>query len=112
VNERDRLHFSYIRESIELIDDYTASGKEDFFRRPLIQDAVLRRLETLADAATKLPADVKERHPEIPWEQLRAFRNIAAHGYREIDLQRVWQTVDEDLRILMKVVDRELPANC
>ncbi|HYW23592.1 MAG TPA: HepT-like ribonuclease domain-containing protein [Terriglobales bacterium] len=56
MTERDRVHLEYIRESIERIAEYTDGGTEDRFRRhALVQDAVLRRLETLADASHKLP---------------------------------------------------------
>jgi hypothetical protein len=52
--------WKYIRESIERIEEYTDGGSEDrFMRHPLVQDAVLRRLETLADASHKLPRDAE-----------------------------------------------------
>jgi uncharacterized protein with HEPN domain len=66
---------TYIAESIHLIGRYLASGgRQAFENESLIQDAVLRRLETLAEAAGRLSPTVKERHPEIAWREVYGFR--------------------------------------
>lgn len=57
--ERERERLRYILESIVRIEEYTRGGRETFFNVPLIQDAVLRRLETLADATHKLSDPLK-----------------------------------------------------
>jgi uncharacterized protein with HEPN domain len=58
----DRGYLEYIRESINLVDNYVQGSKDLFFSDSKTQDAVLRRLETLADAAAHLPDDLKQRH--------------------------------------------------
>ncbi len=108
ISARDRLHLAYIAESIELIGRYTAGGKPTFEQEVLVQDAVLRRLETLADAAGKLPQPIRDRHPEIPWRDVQDFRNVAAHAYTEIDLEVVWRIVVDDLPLLRLAVEQEL----
>jgi uncharacterized protein with HEPN domain len=109
VTERDLVHLEYIRDSIQRIEEYTEGGSEDRFKRhPLVQDAVLRRLETLADASHKLPQALKDRHPEIRWHTVYAFRNVAAHAYTQIDLQRVWEIVCDHLPALGRAVVEEL----
>ena len=57
-DERERERLSYIRESIARIGEYTRGGREAFDREPMVQDAVLRRLETLADARSRPHARV------------------------------------------------------
>jgi uncharacterized protein with HEPN domain len=110
ISERDELHLGYITESIDLIGQYTAGGKAVFEQEVLVQDAVLRRWETLADAAAKLPQPLKARHPEIPWRDVQDFRNVAAHAYTEIDLEVVWRIVMDDLPPLRLAVEQELHA--
>lgn len=105
---RERVRLQYIRQSIARIKEYTHAGRKSFLREPIIQDAVLRRLETLADAINKLSDSVKSRHPAIPWRQVYGFRNVAAHAYEEIDLTRVWEIVQDYLPLLKSVVDQEL----
>ncbi len=65
--ERERQRLEYITDSIAKIERYTRGGKEEFLRDPMVQDAVLRRLETLSDVASKLSEPLKARHPDIPW---------------------------------------------
>lgn len=103
--EQERLH--YIQVSIARIEQYTMGGREAFFREPIVQDAVLRRLETLADATGKLSDALKERHPEIPWRQVYGFRHIAAHAYEYLDLGRVWEIVENYLPALEIAIDQE-----
>jgi uncharacterized protein with HEPN domain len=104
--ERERLH--YIQISISRIEQYTVGGRDAFFHEPIVQDAVLRRLETLADATGKLSDALKERHPEIPWRQVYGFRHIAAHAYEYLDLQRVWEIVEGYLPTLKTAIDPEI----
>jgi uncharacterized protein with HEPN domain len=107
-SERDDLLLNYIRESIDLIEEYTSAGRDAFLARPMIQDAVLRRLETLTDAASHLSRSLKARHPQIAWRDIRGFRNVAAHAYLSLNMERVWRTVTLHLPALKRAVDEEL----
>lgn len=107
-SERDGTLLLYIDESISRIGEYTRAGRDVFLATPIVQDAVLRRLETLADAASHLSGQLKGRHPEIPWRDVYGFRNVAAHGYIALDVARIWTTVEASLPSLKAVVDDEL----
>ncbi len=74
----------------------------------MVQDAVLRRLETLADATHRLPEELKARHPHIPWDQIYKFRNVAAHDYERIDVQLVWTVVSTHLPPLKQALAGEI----
>lgn len=104
----DRVYLSYIRQSVALVEQYTRGGEESFSADPRTQDAVLRRMETLADAAAHLSDQVKTRHPGIDWRRVADFRNVLAHGYVEIRLDQVWHAVVHDLPMLKAAVDDEL----
>jgi uncharacterized protein with HEPN domain len=106
--ERDRELLRYVQECIARIEQYTRDGRRVFLSEPVLQDAVLRRLETLADAASSLSDVLKARHPNIPWREIRGFRNVAAHGYLGVDLSRVWRTIEASLPPLRVLVDEEL----
>lgn len=69
---------------------------------------MLRRLETLAEATDKLPDDLKARHPEVPWRAVYGFRNIAAHAYLDLDLDRAWEIVADHLAPIEAALDTEL----
>lgn len=59
--------------------------------------AVVRALEVLGEAANRVPVEVRERHPRIPWREMIATRNKVFHEYFGVDSEVVWRTVREDL---------------
>ena len=66
---------------------------------------------TIGEAAARIAIDHKEfaaAHPEIPWAQMRGMRNRMAHGYFDIDLNIVWQTVQSSLPELAGHVEAAL----
>ncbi len=106
--ERDSRYLAHILDAIHRIEQRTAGGHAAFFEDDVLQDAVIRRLETLADATQYLSAELKQRYPGIPWRQIIDFRNRVAHGYLNIDLERVWDVVEGDLPRLKVVAEAEL----
>ena len=107
-SERHRRFLTYIRDAIDLIEQRTQAGREAFLNDIDIQDAVLWRLQTLAEATHRLPPEVKAQHPEIRWRAIYGFRNIAAHGYLDLQIDRVWEIVEVHLPALKAVVVDEL----
>ena len=96
----DRVYLEHIVECIRRIEENTADGKEAFAASHTLQDAVLRNLQTLAEATQRLSPRARDLHPTIEWDRLSAFRNILVHNYLGIDLERVWQIVTRDVPVL------------
>ena len=107
-HDREQERLRYIRDNIARIEQYTRGSRVVFQQEAVVQDAVLRRLETLADASSKLSDALKRRHPEVQWREVYGFRNIAAHAYEVIKLDRVWEIVETHLPPLKRVVEAEL----
>jgi uncharacterized protein with HEPN domain len=107
-SEREKRYLEHIAESIQLIEEYVRGGRSVFFEQRQVQDAVLRRLEILTDATAQLSPELKDRHRDIPWREIYGFRNIAAHAYLDIDLQRVWEIVMDYLPALRTAINEEL----
>ncbi len=83
--------------------------KEDFFADKRSQQAVIMSFIIIGEAATKVMdgyAKFTQSHPEVPWRSMRNMRNRMAHGYFDINLDVVWETVQEWLPALL----RQLPA--
>jgi len=79
--------------------------RADFMTDKRTQQAVVMSLIVLGEAATQVMdkhPDVVESCPEIPWRSMRGMRNRIAHGYFEIDLDVVWQTVQTALPDLLQ----------
>ena len=79
--------------------------KDDFLADKRTQQAVIMSLIIIGEAATKVMdgyAEFTQAHPEVPWRSMRNMRNRMAHGYFDIDLNVVWDTVQEWLPELLK----------
>ena len=59
--------------------------------------AVIRSIEVIGEAASKLSLDFRKDHPEVPWQKISGMRNRLIHVYFDIDHQIIWQTVKENL---------------
>lgn len=62
--------------------------------------AIIKELEIIGEAASKLSSGFRACRPQIPWTDIVGMRNRLTHGYFDIDLDRVWDTVQEDLPAL------------
>lgn len=90
----DRVYLEHILECTALIQTYTRNGKTEFMANSLVQDAVLRRLQIMAESTQRLSEDLKAQAPEVDWRALAGFRNVLVHDYLGgIDVERVWDAV-------------------
>ncbi|MDP9325284.1 MAG: DUF86 domain-containing protein [Candidatus Dormibacteraeota bacterium] len=109
--DEERRYLTYILESIDRIRDYLPRSEREFLRNSIAQDAVMWRLQTMADAAkAHLGDELKARHPEVPWRAVYGFRNVAAHEYAQTNLVLVWDIVSNHLQPLRNAVIAELGA--
>lgn len=93
----DRVYLRHILRCIGRIEEYTARGEEEFFVSHLVQDAVIRNLQTMAESTQRLSDVVKSTHPEIDWPALAGFRNVLVHNYMGVDLDYVYHAVERDM---------------
>jgi uncharacterized protein with HEPN domain len=94
----DRLYLIHIRECIERIESYVSpGGNAAFIASTLIQDAVLRNLQIMAESTQRLSDALKSAHPEIDWRQMAGFRNVLVHDYLGVEQDRVWLVIEQDL---------------
>jgi uncharacterized protein with HEPN domain len=68
-------------------------NKEAFFKDTQRQDAVIRRLEIIGEAAGRVSMATTTKFPNLPWKKMVSMRNIMIHEYEDIDLGIVWDTV-------------------
>ncbi len=98
-----------IRAVSSCMDYVQGISLEEFCQQPMRIDAVSRCFQVLGDAAKKMPPALVEAHPEIPWPQMRGLRNRIVHEYFDINLERTWQIIQDDLPKLHPQLKALLP---
>lgn len=101
----ESIYIDHILLSIKNILNYTKDiSKEEFAKNTLIQDAVIRNFEIIGEAAKKISFDFKQVHFEVPWKEMAGMRDKLIHDYIGIDIQVVWDTIQQDLPNLQKII--------
>ena len=75
----------------------------------LRQNAVMKAVEIVGEAASRLTAETKEAHPEIEWNEIIGMRHRLVHGYFAINYGRVWEVVHNDLPKLISQLEAIVP---
>jgi uncharacterized protein with HEPN domain len=96
----DLFYLTHILECIDRIERYCAGGEQSFLSQEVIQDAVLRNLQVLAESSQRISEELKSRHHAPNWRGLAGFRNVIVHDYLGINVERVWRIVAVDLPLL------------
>jgi uncharacterized protein with HEPN domain len=81
-----------------------------FAQDELVQDAVVRCLGVVGEAAGRVSPERRREHPEVPWASVVGMRNRLVHDYGALDVIEVFKTVSEDLPRLLAQIEPLLPA--
>jgi uncharacterized protein with HEPN domain len=107
------------RDTVYLLDIFRAAKiaisylerktKDEFYRDIQCQDAVVRRLEIIGEAARRVSSETIAELPDLPWKKMIGMRNIMIHEYDDVDLAIVWDTVKNDLPRLISLLEPIIP---
>jgi uncharacterized protein with HEPN domain len=98
-----------LAEAADAAAEIVRLGKKRWDSERLLRLAGEAIISRLGDIATKLPDDVIEATPDIPWRQVKGMRIIAAHAYHRIDYEEVWVTLRDDIPQLDTAIKRWRP---
>ena len=105
--QRDRQYLLDILESARRAIGYAAGkSQEDFFDDAQCQDAVIRRLEIIGEAAGRISEGARASLPELPWSSMTGMRNFLIHEYWDVDPTVVWDTLSLDLPPLVEALEK------
>ena len=80
-----------------------------FEQSQLHQNAILKAIEIIGEAAARISEETKQAHPGIPWPEIIGMRNRLVHAYFEVDLKRVWKTAQQDIPRLIDLIEPLVP---
>ena len=93
----EELYLTDIIEAADAIRRFLLDVEQNtFLRNELLQSAVLQKLMIIGEAASRLPKEFSDRHPEIEWEDIIGFRNIAVHAYFAVEWSIVWVAATQE----------------
>jgi len=100
-----KAYFEDTLNAIEKIERYTfGMSKVEFNQNEIVLDAVVRNLEIIGEAVMKLPAEVRAEYNDIPWRKIAGLRDILIHEYFGININIIWDVVENKLSPLKKVM--------
>jgi len=102
---RLRHMLAYAKEAAALMRD---RRRADLDTDRALGLAILRCLEIVGEAASRIPVAMRRRNPKIPWPQIIGMRNRLIHGYDIVDYDIVWRTVTEELPPLIAELEKIL----
>lgn len=91
------------RKALEFVEGV---GYKDFVADDKTVYAVVRALEIVGEATKKIPQEVRDRHPQIPWRSMAGIRDKLIHDYVNVSLEVVWNTLTEDLPSLLPMIEQ------
>lgn len=111
VPRNHRLYISDILEAIGKICRYTEGlSFDEFVADDKTVDAVVRNITVIGEAVRNIPDKIVADNPAVPWAEMRGIRNVVVHEYFGISHRILWDTVNQDLRPLIPLLERMLDA--
>jgi uncharacterized protein with HEPN domain len=95
----------HAREAVKMAEGETRASLKDDRKLEL---ALVRLIEIIGEAAAKVSADGRAKYSDLPWPQIIAMRNRLIHGYDAVDLNVLWDTIENDLPVLISKLENAL----
>jgi uncharacterized protein with HEPN domain len=108
--QRDRQFLLDMLQSAELVKAYTAQCSQDeFIENIQLQDSVIRRLLIVAEAARRVSEATRQTLPNIAWNEINGMRNRLVHEYDAVNLNIVWDVIQNQIPNLIEELKAQVP---
>ncbi|MFO8007767.1 MAG: DUF86 domain-containing protein [Candidatus Brocadiia bacterium] len=108
----DRLLLADILDAVDEVIAVTPASRAEFDADKLVRSHVLRHIQIVGEAVTRLSQQLKERYPGVPWRSIAGMRHAIVHGYFQVDWNEVYGTATRDippLRSQIRAIIASLP---
>jgi len=105
----DIIHLNHILAAMEQIDRYTRGMSEsEFLSRTMVQDAVIRQIELIGEAASCVSVEFQNEHPKLQWMEMKNIRKKIIPESFNIDFVKVWNAVQDDIPLRKQAIRKLL----
>ncbi len=99
--KRDLVYLAHISEQCEIILSVSEKiTSEEFLADKIYQNAIIRSLEVIGEAAKQVSAEFRTLHPELPWREMAGTRDRLIHGYFSVNLEEILMMMHDDIPAL------------
>jgi|SRR3989339_989183 len=109
ISAADYLHHM-LDEAVFIMTRFSGVSKSQFLSDETLKRAAIRSLEIIGEASKKVPAEHKERNPQIDWRSIAGMRDRLIHNYFGVDYEIVWDVVADKIPALHKQIQDLLKA--
>lgn len=102
------LYLHHIRERCERIAGCVRVGRGTFLSEAVYQDAVLRNLEVIGEAAERVSAEMRAQLPGVDWRRIDGLRDVIIHDSPSVELETVWTIASRDVPTLLETLNHFL----
>jgi uncharacterized protein with HEPN domain len=95
----------HAREAVAMIEN---KDRTNLQRDRMLELSLIRLIEVVGEAAARVTPEGHEEYPSIPWSQVVSMRNRLIHGYDQVDLNILWDTIEDDLPPLIEELEKIL----
>lgn len=103
---RIRHMLDYAREAAIIAKN---RSREDLDDDRLFYLALTRLVELIGEAASQVPHETQSQYPQIPWRSITGMRNRLIHGYDDVNMDLLWDTISDDISPLIKILETIVP---
>jgi len=105
-------YLNHILTSINSIEEYSRGKSfEDLVANKMMQDAIIRQIEIIGEATSRISVVFKSEYPELPWVDMKDMRNKLIHNYFGVNIKHVWNVVVQDIQPLKLQIEKILNDN-